>query len=355
MKKIILLLALCILASGFTFPWFKKANAISENANIEVLPLMTSPSNSENRIWVGTFQLVWNDFMDIIVKGPVKFAGTTPDTVKGLNKQDFKAEYLNENSYYKTVGKASPSMKSEIEKAIKQKFNEKSDILDSIDWSPAKGKFVVYAMLKKDFKFLEAFDKLKPEQFGKNEQKVDYFGINGDSSPKLYKNIGVLFYNSIDDFAVKLYTKSDDIVYLYRTNDDKTFDKLYFDMNLKSKLYTGKKHFDKIDKFKVPDINLYQTKSFDEVCNRHILGTDLEIAKALETIDFKMNNEGVKLKSEAIIATKLTSAGPGFAPKPRYFYLNDTFVLFLQEKEKSKPYFAIRVNDVALINKTGRK
>ena len=355
MKKIIMLLVLCMLTSGFTFPWIKKANATLDNASIEVLPLMTSKSLSENRIWVGTFQLVWNDLMDVIVKGPVKFAGVTPDTVKDLNKQDFKAEYLNENSYYKTVGSASPSLKAEIEKAIKQKFNEESDILDSVDWSPAKGKFVVYAMLKKDFKFLEAFDKLKSEAFGKNDQKVDYFGIDSNSSAKLYKNIGVLFYNSQDDFAIKLYTKSDDIVYLYRTDDNKTFDKLYFDMNLKAKTYTGKKNFNDIDRFKVPDINLYQSKSFDEVCNRHILGTDLEIAKALETVDFKMNNEGVKLKSEAIIVTKLTSVGPSYQPKPRYFYLNDTFVLFLQEKDKSKPYFALRVKDVVTLNKTGRK
>ena len=32
--------------------------------------------------------------------------------------------------------------------------------------------------------------------------------------------------------------------------------------------------------------------------------------------------------------------------EPRYFYVDDTFAIFLREKGKSKPYFAGRVNDI---------
>ena len=60
-----------------------------------------------------------------------------------------------------------------------------------------------------------------------------------------------------------------------------------------------------------------------------------------------MDNKGVKLKSEAVITTKLTSVGPGRLERPRYFYFDDTFVLFLIEKGKSKPYFALRVHDIS--------
>jgi len=31
---------------------------------------------------------------------------------------------------------------------------------------------------------------------------------------------------------------------------------------------------------------------------------------------------------------------------PRLFYFDDTFVIFLKEKEKKRPYFALRVNDI---------
>ena len=33
-------------------------------SNIEVLPTMQSKTNVQDRVWVGTFQIVWNDLMD---------------------------------------------------------------------------------------------------------------------------------------------------------------------------------------------------------------------------------------------------------------------------------------------------
>ena len=66
-----------------------------------------------------------------------------------------------------------------------------------------------------------------------------------------------------------------------------------------------------------------------------------------------MNNEGVKLKSEAAMMMA-TSAAPGFRPQIRYFYFNKNFVLFLIEKDKNVPYFAMRVVDVAKLNETGK-
>ena len=321
---------------------------------LEVLPLLSSKTVQQNRLWVGTFQLAWNDLMDGIVKGPVEFIDGTPNSVIQLNKQLFKAADLNENSYYKTYGEVSPELKKTIETAIKEKFNETSDILDDFDWSPAPEKYLVYAMLKKDFKFLTAFDKLKPAKFGRSFKKVDYFGIDKNSDKVLDNTVGVMFYNSPDDFALQIYTQSDDVLYLYRTNDDKTFDKLYSDMFMKKVQYKGPNEFKKDDEFKVPNVSLYREKSFDEFTNRQIKGTDMMIDKAIETVDFKMNNEGVKLKSEAVIMTKLAAMLPDVTVKPRKFYFNDTFVLFLQEADKNKPYFALRVKDISLINKTGR-
>ena len=50
---------------------------------------------------------------------------------------------------------------------------------------------------------------------------------------------------------------------------------------------------------------------------------------------------------------ELTSVGR--PPQIRRFYFDDTFVLFLIEKDKSVPYFALRVDDVETLNKTGKK
>ena len=57
-----------------------------------------------------------------------------------------------------------------------------------------------------------------------------------------------------------------------------------------------------------------------------------------------MNNTGVKLKSEAAITAMMTALAP--PEEPRMFYFDDTFVVFLKEKGKEKPYFALRVYDI---------
>ena len=53
------------------------------------------------------------------------------------------------------------------------------------------------------------------------------------------KNVEILFYNKIgngdlrsNDMAIKLKTKEDDEIILYRTNDKKSFDEYYKDIEL---------------------------------------------------------------------------------------------------------------------------
>lgn len=345
MKKLLISLALLAgIITGFT----NAANA----QTIEVLPTMTTESSAPNRIWVGTFQIVWNEAIDNVVRKPIKFIGYDSIIAKQLNKKEFKKTNISEDSYYTKTGIVSPDLKAEIEKGIKTKFNETSDILDSFDFSYQPDKIFIYAMLKKDFKFLEAFDKLSDGVFGKNFTPVAYFGINEDSKHKLSKNVNVLFYNSREDFAVKLFTKGKDEVILYRTNEDTTFDKYFADLNKKAKKYEGNKKFEKDDKLSVPDIKLYQETSFKDVEGHRIKGTNFKIDKTIETVDFRMNNEGVKLKSEAAIMMKCMALP---IERGRNFMFNDNFVLFLIEKGQKTPYYAMRVNDVETLNKTGRE
>lgn len=352
MKKLLVTLMSLMMTASAVFAF----GAAKPVQTLDVLPLLASESAQQNRLWVGTFQLAWNELMEGVVKGPVVFVGPKSELAKQLNKQKFKTNDLSEDSYYTTYGETSPELKAKIEKAIMEKFNETSDVLDAVDWTPGPNKYLVYAMLKKDFKFLTAFDKLDMDKFARNKTKVQYFGINEKSDPILRHTVNVLFYNSSKDYAVAIRTEGKDVLYLYRTNDDKTFDKLYSDMFMKKVQFNGNTEFSKIDELKVPDINLYKEKSFAELCDKEIKDTKgMMIDQALETVDFKMNNEGVKLKSEAVIATKMSMPIMTEKLRPRKFYFNDTFVMFLQENDKNKPYFALRVKDVSLINKTGRK
>lgn len=346
MKKILVSLAILVAMIG----GISTAQAQEVNS-IEVLPTMNTQSTAQNRIWVGTFQLVWNELTDKIVKAPVKFLDFDSQMANNLNQKQFKKSNLNEKSYYVKSGIVSPALKAEIEKNIKSKFHETSDILKMFDFTYNPEKIFVYAMLKKDFRFTNAFDKLATGNFGNSQEKVKYFGINDNSNPKLYKNVSVLFYNDDNDFAVKLYTKGKDEVLLYRTNDDETFDKYYAELNDKTAKYSGDKNFVKNDTLTIPDIKLYQETSFNELEGHQIVGTNMQIDKTIETVDFRMNNKGVKLKSEAAIMLRCMSLAPRDG---RDFTFNNNFVLFLIEKDQNTPYYAMKVSDVAAINKTGK-
>lgn len=350
MKKIIAILMMLVIGGTAAFAFSKKGDE-----TLELVPVMSSKTDQQNRVWVGTFQLVWNDFMDNIVKAPVKFTDEKSTLANELNKQKFKADMLNPDTYYKTYGAITPELKVQIETALKEKFNETSDILGNINWTPGPEKYLVYAMLKKDFKFLTAFDKLKPARFANTKGKVDYFGIDKNSESILRQTVRVLFYNSEDDFALSIRTDGEDVIYLYRTSEDKPFDKLYSDMHVKQAGYIGTSTFNKFDTMKVPNVSLYKMQSYPELCNKPIKDTKMMITDAMQTVDFKMDNEGVKLKSEAAIATAMSARPNMEVPKPRQFYLDDTFVLFLQESGKKLPYFALRVNDINLVNKTGKE
>ena len=354
MKKLLITLGiLSAMILGLPTLADEPANAeTTQSKAIEILPAMASESTAPNRIWVGTFQIVWNEVMDNIIYGPINFVKYNSKTAKILNKQDFKKEYISSNSYYTKYGIVSPKLKTSIENGIKEKFNETSDILDMFDWTYQPDKLFIYAMLKKDFKFLQPFDKLAEGGFGKNSTPVQYFGINEDSDKKLTKNVHVLFHNSNNDFAVKLLTKDKDIVMLYRTDDDKTFTEYYEDITKKSKKYMGSKIFKKDDALRVPDINLYQETNFPELEGKDIRRSNFRIDKTIETVDFKMNNEGVKLKSEAAIMMKCMAMP---IKTGRDFLFTDNFVLFLIEKGQKTPYYAMRVTDVETLNKTGRK
>ena len=346
MKKILVSLAILVAMIG----GISTAQAQEVNS-IEVLPTMNTQSTAQNRIWVGTFQLVWNELTDKIVKAPIKFLDFDSQMANNLNQKQFKKSNLNEKSYYVKSGIVSPALKAEIEKNIKSKFHETSDILKMFDFTYNPEKIFVYAMLKKDFRFTNAFDKLATGNFGNSQEKVKYFGINDNSNQKLYKNVNVLFYNDDNDFAVKLYTKGKDEVLLYRTNDDKTFEKYYAELNDKTAKYSGDKNFVKNDTLTIPDIKLYQETSFNELEGHQIVGTNMQIDKTIETVDFRMNNKGVKLKSEAAIMLRCMSLAPR---EGRDFTFNNNFVLFLIEKDQNTPYYAMKVSDVAAINKTGK-
>lgn len=338
MKKLFTTLFLALALMGFTFA----------KDNFDILTLFSTKPASQNYLWVGTFQLVFNDMKENIIKRNVEFIGEKPTKeLKDLNKAEFNKNMLNPESYYTSYGKTNPKAKQKIELALKAKFGETSDILDSFDWSEGIGKYYAYAMLKKEFEFLYDFEKLAKSPFN-SKGEFEFFGINSESPSELRKNVEVISYKNENNFAVKLLTKNNDIVYLYRTDLPYSFKNLYSKMLKDGDRFKGNRTLSEGETLKVPNLKLKSQKKYPELCNKVIKGTNnLYFSDAIETIDLELNNKGGKVKSEAMLMTRMMALAPTVAQNPRHFDFDKTFVMFLVDANKTEPYLALRVKDMA--------
>lgn len=351
-KIITLILCIGIVVASITYATTKILENNKEKANL--IPTYTSSigNNDINSVWVGSFQIAWNEFMDKRVNGKVEFEDGESLLANELNKKMFSKEMLSEEDYYIKVDKTSNELKNEILSDINSKFGiSDSSALNQIDFNvdSESNSYTIYSVLYKNFEFLKPFDRLYGTNFNDSEEIVRYFGINNASSEELNNNIEVLFYNNNSDFAIKLKTKENEDVILYCNDSNNSFNNLYNEVVHKSQLYNGNNEFLENDELKVPYINLDTIINYRELCGRGIKGTlGLYLTNAVQNVKFSLNEIGGNLVSEATIKDECL----GISENSRFFYYNKPFVVFLKESDKDNPYFALKVNNTDLLVKS---
>jgi len=298
------------------------------NKEFKVLPTNISKIEG-NSVWCPTFQLIWNDLKNDIVKDNIIFNDDKDNIYANeLNKEMYNETMINKDYFYKKYGYMTLKLKEQIEKDIKNKFNETSDILDKFNFTKQSNDYFLYSMLVRNFNFKYPFDILSENTFG----------IKGDSDKLLDENIKVLFYED-DSYAVKLLTTDNDEVILYKGNVGNNFNdtfKLIVDK-------TNEENFNSDDTITISNLTLDIEKKNDEITNKVFYdksGKSYIINDALQTIKFNFDNTGGKIKSEAGISVRFTSIVHG-----RHFDFTNNFVLFVKEKDKDIPYFALTMNN----------
>ncbi len=317
---------------------------LNETKGVEVVPTL-SDKISRDTSWCPTFQLIWNDFKNDIVKEDIKFDERL-DILDNLNKEDFTEKNISSSYYYKIYGRKNLELKNKIETAIKEKFNQKSDILDKFDWSSDAldsgndiiDRYFLYSMLYREFEFNKKFDTFT-DKF-KDKDNIEYFGIIKEND-EVRNQIKVYYYNDENDFAIKLLTKNNDEIIVIKNPKGETFNEIYKSIKNKEEL-----SFNNNDNFMMPKIDFNVLREYTELQDKKIVTVDgtYTIEKAIQSVMFSLDEKGGKVKSEAGMDVKYETAVP---IKNRNFYVNDTFALFLKESNKDKPYFALRVDDIS--------
>ena len=348
---IIILLLICVLVFNSKKQGKDEKQEYGEknvfNSNNEIKTALTLNDKIQNdTIWCGTFQLLWNDLKNNLAKQNIEF-NPQKQVVKNLNEETFTINDISDKYYYKKIGVPTIQLKQEIENAIKEKFNETSNILDNFEWDKKSEKdYFLYAMLKKEFSFEKEFEDLEKGSFGSYE-KVNYFGIrkNNDSG-KLREQVEVLYYNNKDNFAIKIKTKQEDEVMLCKNPKGNTFNEMYQNINQEKINYSGSKVLEEKEILKVPNIKVNQKTEFEEIENEPFLfenGDRYLIEKALQTIQFDLDKKGGKIKSEAGMMINKADLLLG---ESREFAIDNTFAIFLKEEGKDNPYFAAKIDDI---------
>ncbi len=316
------------------------------NQNPINIALTMDDEIARDTAWCGTFQLIWNDLKNDVVKQDIVF-NPQLKVVENLNKGSFNTTQISDSSYYKAQGIPTQELKKQIENGIKEKFNETSDILDDFVFDGNPDRYFLYAMLKKEFEFENEFDELDNGKFGEYDD-VEYFGINSNSNELLRNQVQVLYYNSKEDFAIKLLTKQNDEVIIARENEGNTFNEIYNDVKNKQANYQGSAELSEADKLRIPKINFDIKKEFEELENKEFETAEGEvmfIEKALQTIEFELDEKGGRIESEAGMMVNKMAILPEES-EPREFIVDDTFTIFLQEEGKEMPYFCANIDDI---------
>ena len=332
LKIFVIIICTTIALSGIVYATtviYNKYIKNNTNHNITMNPSYQSTldENTINNLWVGTLDLAWKDLEEKIGLNKIELEGEMPQIANDLNESTFSKEMLNPNDY-----------KINVERTVTNGYK-------------------IDATLNKELNFLELFDNFSDYKwtFGNSEEYIKYFGINNASPEKMNKNVEILFYNKLNndsllsnDMAIKLKTKEGDEIILYRTDDKKSFDEYYEDIKAKTKNYKGRTEFSEDDELRVPYVKVNGMINYNQLYDKKIKNSKgLYIYDVIQNVNFYLNERGCNLSSKATMVTEYM----GIGQDTKYCYFQDTFIIFMKEKNSDKPYFALKVDNNDILEK----
>ena len=332
LKIFVIIICTTIALSGIVYATtviYNKYIKNNTNHNITMNPSYQSTldENTINNLWVGTLDLAWKDLEEKIGLNKIELEGEMPQIANDLNESTFSKEMLNPNDY-----------KINVERTVTNGYK-------------------IDATLNKELNFLESFDNFSDYKwtFGNSKEYIKYFGINNASPEKMNKNVEILFYNKLNndsllsnDMAIKLKTKEGDEIILYRTDDKKSFDEYYEDIKAKTKNYKGRTEFSEDDELRVPYVKVNGMINYNQLYDKKIKNSKgLYIYDVIQNVNFYLNERGCNLSSKATMVTEYM----GIGQDTKYCYFQDTFIIFMKEKNSDKPYFALKVDNNDILEK----
>lgn len=356
---LVMVVCVCLSALSCTVPEEKVVEGMSSTGLGEtvIVAAFESPiSEGKNVIWCSSFQVAWNELKDGLFEEPILVADAE-EACRLLNASRASEGDLEPESYFAAGGIATQQLIDEINGEMAKRFPQ-----HRLPTFNANKQILAYAYLEILLQFSNPYFIEEEGMYfrgsGDDRTRVMGFGVNEDSkdASDVRGQIGVLFFgysNHEEEFAVDLDADSETyqvVAALVEPKDTLAATYDYVVEKTKEYLDSGATtSFELRDKLAVPEMDWKINHHFSELEGKYFLNDGFEdqfVDTALQTIQFKLNKEGVELKSEAVIKGDM-AVGPGYSG--RDFVFNKPFIIYIKKRDADTPVFAMWVDNSELL------
>jgi hypothetical protein len=333
-----------------------KANAKELKRTLVTPHLEASVGPGKNVLWCSTFQLVWNESCRLA--GGDLHLEQEPPLVPILNKKSAQQSDVDLSSCLVMSGRVEDGVVAKIHQELMRKFAGQADpdLLNSIESRLPKLGYLAYSYLFRQLPFEYPFRRLdEPLTFG--SRQVASFGLRRMGSQRgdhrIANQVKVLDYENDDSFIVELRPEdqSERIVLAKLAPADtlqKTIDAVHARI-ASTGLEKWKKMFRMGESVVIPIFNFDLLQEYDELYGKPITTAGplqgMPIVLAMQSIRFRLDERGAILKSEAAMA-KSDECGQ---ETPRQLIFDKPFLVLLERRDASQPYFALWVDNSELL------
>jgi hypothetical protein len=306
---------------------------------------------SDNLIYCSTFQIAWNELKNDIIKADITMEEESP--IVGLLNEGMVGT-VGEDDHVALAGFGRDRVVEAINSELKRKFAESAP---SVEITLEDDEILAYAYLFKNLLFAEEFEELEEPVFfqGSEDADVEVFGIkkfDRELHDAMGKQVRILDYKDDLDFVLELTTtSSNDVMVLAMVEPERTLLETF--KAIEERIGTTQPaSLEKDDVLKIPKIRFDIDHSYDELLNKMLKNdgfTEYFIARAQQSILFKLDERGALLESEAEIILKKNGS------EARYFVFNQPFMLYLKQKGAEYPYLAVWIHHPELLVKAENK
>jgi hypothetical protein len=328
-----------------------------------VVPTLDTPvPEGKNVVWCGTVQLAWKHLVKDVLREPAKIQGAE-EVVSRLNKAQLGEEDLPPDSYLATAGFAKDGIVEKVKSEMQRRFQEEVDI-DAL----APNDILAYAYLEASAAFTTPFFENRGLfRFVGSDgvaTQVSSFGIEERHEyayEELREQIDVLYslrqngsHEGLEEFVVDLCRDSSrNQIVVACVPRKATLLETLADVEKKiqgsarSPYAEYQRRFGIRDVLLVPNLNWEVRHNFAELEGGDKRFTNAGfggyyIAKAMQTIRFRLDRSGAELASEAQHICK---------PSATFFVLDRPFLIFMRKREAERPFFVMWVDNAELLCK----